>query len=67
MCACVGVHVLSLGVFHIRRPYILVTEVSSPEGMGDYFPLVLLVRVCLCVCVCVNVCVCALAGMHGCV
>lgn len=35
--------------FHIRRPYILVTEVSSPEGMGDYFSSAL-------VCVCVSVC-----------
>ncbi len=59
-----GVHVLSLGVFHIRRPYILVTEVSSPEGTGDYFPLVL---VCVCVSVSVCVCVCVRAGMHGCV
>lgn len=33
VCVCVG-------VFHTRRSYILVTEVSSPEGMKDYFPLV---------------------------
>lgn len=41
--------------FHIRRPYILVTEVSSPEGMGDYFSLAL---VCMCVSVqaCMGVC-----------
>lgn len=47
MCVCVCV--LSLGVFHIRRPYILVTEVSSPEGMGDYFSLVFMVYVYVCV------------------
>lgn len=55
---CVSVQVRVCLCVRVRRTYILVTEVSSPEGMADYYTLVPAVRVCVQACMVVFVCVC---------